>query len=228
MRSTSCFEYSNIPLTGIVPRSDTGAIIGEIMNYGARYLVFTSTIGSDLFFSHYHEPHTDHVFLAIGSQTLKSIRGHGFDGVKPDRMDSSGLGDLIASLVKKGEKVALIRSNRSSMELHDMLKKTGIDFREFTIYSIVEKKGDVLEKFILKNQVFGIIVTSSMEADILSKTCGEIIKSSDINLFPIGTPTETTLVSAGLKNIALKGNSSVESLIAEIEKKYCHHSGEWI
>ena len=198
------------------------------MEYGARYIVFTSTIGSDLFFSHYHGPRTDLVFLAIGSQTLKSIRSHGFDGIKPDMMDSSGLGDLIAGLVKKGDRVALVRSSRSSRELPEILKKNGIDFKEFTIYSIVEKKEHLLEKFIKNSHVFGIIVTSSMEADILSRTCGEIIKSKDISLFPIGTPTENTLVSAGLKNIALKGSSSVENLVVEIEKKYCHHSGEWI
>lgn len=200
----------------------------EVRNYGARYLVFTSTVGSDLFFAHYSNPDHNQVFVAIGTQTLKSIRNHGYDGLKPERMDSAGLGGLIAGLVKKGEKVALIRSNRSSKELPEILKSAGIDFREFTIYNIVKLKDNLLGNFISKNNVFGILVTSSLEATILAETCGEAIKNGNVKLFPIGTPTENTLISAGLTNIDLKGKSSVEDLIMNIEKKYCRHSGEWI
>jgi len=228
VRSRNCFEYVNIPLTKIVPGSSIDGIIREIMIYGPRYIVFTSTIGSDLFFSHYTEPVPDHVFIAIGSQTLNSIRNHGYDGLKPARMDSSGLGKLIAGLVKKGERVALLRSNRSSKELPEILKSRGIDFMEFTIYSIVELEDNRLENFILENHVFGILVSSSMEAEILAKTCGNAIKSRNIILFPIGTPTEKTLISAGFHNIGLKGESSVDNLIKDIEKEYCNNSGEWI
>lgn len=226
--SKSCFEYVNIPLTEIVPVSSMDTVMREIRNYGARYIVFTSTIGSDLFFSHCPDPDPDHVFIAIGNQTLNSIRKHGYEGLKPDSMDSSGLGDLITGLVKRGERVALLRSNRSSKELPEILKSEGVDFREFTIYNIVELNDNRLEDFIQKNQVFGIVVTSSMEAEILAKKCGDAIRIRNIILFPIGTPTEKTLISAGLGNLGHRGKSSVHNLITDIEKKYCSNSGEWI
>ncbi|WP_393971651.1 uroporphyrinogen-III synthase [Oxyplasma meridianum] len=227
-RTRGCFEYVNIPLTKTVPVSEIDSTMKEIQNYGPRYFVFTSTIGSDIFFSRYSHPDPEHVFIAIGSVTLNNIKNHGFDGLKPAIMDSSGLGRLIASVVKKGERVALLRSNRSTDELPEFLKSEGIDYREYIIYNIVELNHNRLESYILENNVFGIVVTSSMEAEILARKCSESIKSRNIILFPIGTPTEKTLVSAGFDNIGLKGSSNIDNLIAGIEKKYCSNSGEWI
>ena len=223
-----CFEYVNVPLTETIPRSDIHEIMTSIKNYDPKILVFTSTVGVDIFFSFCRKPNPEYIFVAIGTSTLKRIESHRFHGVCPEVMDSSGLGRLIFDIQRGNERVALLRSNRSGKELPELLASGGIDFMEFTLYDILEVKNNKLEDFIMKNKVFGIIVTSSLEASILAKFHREMINDRNIVLFPIGVPTERAMISAGFKNFGIKGESNVEMLIHKIEKENCTHSGEWI
>lgn len=200
----------------------------NIRKYNAKFLVFTSTVGVDIFFSSNRNPDPSHVYVAIGSSTKERIQSYGFHASCPDVMDSSGLGELISHMHVDGERVALLRSNRSGNELPEILSAAGIDFKEFTLYDIVEIKDNNLDNFIMRNKVYGIIVTSSMEAKILGEFHLKIINERNIILFPIGTPTEKAISAAGFSNSGIKGESSVEMLIRKIENENCPHSGEWI
>ena len=44
-----CFEYVDVPLTETIPRPDIHEIMTSIKNYDPKILVFTSTVGVDIF-----------------------------------------------------------------------------------------------------------------------------------------------------------------------------------
>ncbi|MGC8608784.1 MAG: hypothetical protein ACP5UV_02810, partial [Thermoplasmata archaeon] len=90
-----------------------------------------------------------------------------------------------------------------------------IRYIDVPTYEINEKKND-FEKLCSSKDCIGILLTSSMEARIVS----EALRSCGRKVFAIGHPTAETLRNEGINPI-LEGNSDFAATIKKIENVIC-------
>ncbi|MGC8608785.1 MAG: uroporphyrinogen-III synthase, partial [Thermoplasmata archaeon] len=86
--SGKCFDILNCPLTEIKPMDiDYKKLIEK---YSVKYIVFTSSVGADLFFKEIKDYPAE--YMAIGDKTAEIVRRNGYECVVPEEKDSMGLG----------------------------------------------------------------------------------------------------------------------------------------
>ncbi|SMD31595.1 uroporphyrinogen-III synthase [Picrophilus oshimae] len=199
----SCFDVINIPVTRIVDLEP------PVIDYKPDVIVLTSEHGADLFFKYYN---LKGIFMAIGRKTGDEIKRHGINPLIPKDESSYGLINLLDKY--KDKRIAMFRSMKSNNIIRDYLIKNHFDFKEYFLYDIVPVNSDICN-YINDDKCMGVVITSSMEAEIIVSMCHGIK-----NAFAIGRVTEEKLRSMNI-NVIKTGKSDFIDLIKEIDKMYC-------
>ncbi|BAB59774.1 uroporphyrinogen-III synthase [Thermoplasma volcanium GSS1] len=206
-----CFDLINIPVTRLMPLDIN---IEKILKESAAdCIVFTSTFGVDLFFSRVNMK--GFTILGIGKATCERVQAYGHKCLYPENMDSEGLANLIISKCKD-KKILILRSKKANEVLTEKLKEEGIDFLEFRIYDAVPDTKD-FEKHYKDQNCLGVIITSSMEAEIVIP----FLKEDKKMVFSIGVTTTNTLMSHGIMP-DITGNSDFLELLKKIDYFICN------
>ena len=117
---------------------------------GYDWLVFTSANGTGLFFETLRERGTDlrqlgkARFACIGPGTAEQLLCHGFRAdLVPERYTARDLGEALAEVCGREEKILILRAEQGSPELPEALKRAGIPYEDIKIYrtEAVETEG---------------------------------------------------------------------------------------
>ncbi len=207
--SGRCFNVVNCPLTAIRPLNVDYE--GILRKYDIRYIVFTSSVGADIFFRNVGDYPAE--YLAIGENTANAIRSHGHECIVPDRKDSKGLAEKMIRVCRNGYAL-LLRSSMANEDLNRIIdgKVRYIDVRT---YDVIERPNE-FENMCMSGDCIGALITSSMEARIAAVT----LKRTGKMAFAIGTPTAEALEQSGIKP-AIVGDSDFAKTVEEIERIIC-------
>ncbi len=210
-------DMVNIPLTRIVTTFSKDDA-RKLDDFDPDTVVFTSSTGVDIFLP--VKPsflHGRSVF-AIGNSTASRLANSGFSPVVPENRDSQGITDAIISGVRHGSRVALLRSSRPDKRLDEALMREGFDSLSISLYDIVE---EIVTGLPETSRIFGFLVTSSMETEILLKRYGVI---PDTHYFAIGRTTAEKMSSLGFAVSEPMGNSDFKETIHMIESFHFNKS----
>ena len=124
----------------------------------------------------------------------------------------------------------ILRSNRGNAMINEFFNSNVVEFEEKILYDIYQEKESVpaiIDLIKYKNPE-GIILTSSMEAEIFLK----ILKNENIEIprdfliFAIGRPTCEKIKSCGYSGKIITGDSNFDGVLKKIDEM--KNSGEWI
>ena len=108
---------------------------------GYDWLVFTSANGTGLFFETLRERGTDlrqlgkARFACIGPGTAEQLLRHGFRAdLVPERYTARDLGEALAEICGREERLLILRAEQGSPELPEALKRAGIPYEDRKIY----------------------------------------------------------------------------------------------
>ncbi len=223
--TSSCLEVVNCHLTEIRYLMEPGEVSRALETFGHTAIVFTSSVASS--FAVRRLPPGDlsgKSIYCIGNASAAPLVEAGYHPLIPAKKDSSGLSDLVCSVAGKDEKVAIIRSDFGSEVLTNRLTSAGIDIFELKLYEIRKKIDPSIYGSLCRRDLIGVLVTSPMEARILSEimrgiNCGKT--GITARFFAIGQPTREELERSGLAVSEPYGDSDVKSLVSRIEKVFC-------
>lgn len=124
----------------------TGEEIKVRNSQGRRWYVFTSPEGVEVFFAQLASQKKDiravwrpqDAIAVIGSGTAKELEKRGFfPDLMPKEFYTKDLGECLASHVKEGESVILLRAREGSLELLLPLKEKGIPVIDVPLYDTI-------------------------------------------------------------------------------------------
>lgn len=223
---TETFEIINCPLTSMNEVRPTPEALALLREFQPKVIVLTSEYGAEIFFKDYSHLLNlkDSRFIAIGPSTARIIEKYGYEPQIPEKKDSYGIAELIGKTAEKDERVGLFRSNKPNRFLDNFLTNEGFEFIDFILYEIKEEKSAGILEFLKSEKCFGVILTSSLEAEIFRKIV-QIAGILDyvnnrIKVFPIGKRTLETMDKLGIKPSEPFGDSDLDDLIGEISKQY--------
>ncbi|WP_297215208.1 uroporphyrinogen-III synthase [Thermoplasma sp.] len=207
--TTDCFSIINVPVTDLKPIDiDYDDILSE---NNVECIAFTSSYGAHLFFI--KARNKAFRYFGIGKTTCEEVERNGFRCEYPERMDSEGLANLLLSRCA-GRRIALIRSRSANKIVNDRLKGKAF-FLDIRNYEAVPTGVD-LAQYLQSDDCAGIIVTSSMEAEIALP----YIRASGKPVYSIGDVTTETLESAGVHPL-ISGKSDFSDLVKKIKEYLC-------
>ncbi len=209
--SSRCFDVVNCPLTGIRPLNIDYE--GIMKKYDVRYIVFTSSVGADIFFRNVGDYAAE--YLAIGKNTADAIRSHGHECIVPDEKDSKGLAEKMIRICRNGYAL-LLRSSMANEELNRIIEGK-VRYIDVRTYDVIERSNE-FENMCMSDDCIGALITSSMEAGIAAVT----LKKTGKMAFAIGGPTAEALEQSGIKP-AIVGDSDFAKTIEKIERVICRN-----
>lgn len=170
--------------------------IAEIFADMASYtmIVLTSQNGAGSFFHLLQNLHIDVRKLAgirfavIGSATAKVLQDHGiYADLVPETFSSKCLAEMIIRHKAEKEKLLLLRAERASSELPELLSRQGIPFRDVKLYDV--KCGQPAQPREIHTD-FVVFGSSSEAADLYHQ--GYTL-SADTTAICLGRSTESTI-----------------------------------
>jgi uroporphyrinogen III methyltransferase/synthase len=187
-------------------------------------VVFASANGVQSFFARCAElgsrkMNLDNLKLAaIGSKTAKAIEQHGGRvSLTPNRADSQGLAQCLIENVR-GKKLLLIRADRGSSELPDLLSQAEVRFEQIAVYRSVDVENVEAEiaRAISSGEFDWVTMTSSAIAAASVKLFGEGLKSA--KLVSISPTTSRQLEELGMTVAAEAKQFNMDGVVAAIVK----------
>lgn len=223
---TSCFKIINCPITRLEENKFDDTTIKDMEEFKPDLIVLTSEFGAKIYFDKYqrHFIGLNLEYIAIGKATSRIVENNHHKVMLPDTFDSKGILKLILKNVDKGKRIALFRSSYANRIIDDFLTEYGYIFRNFEIYRVEKKVDNNIMELLSSENCFGLILTSSMEAEILFEQLKEknrldILRG--LKIFSIGNVTSRRLKSLEIEESEPKGQSDIIRLINEISEKYC-------
>ncbi len=219
-----CFEIINIPVTKIVPKREIET--GRIEEFGPTVGVFTSSRGAEIFLSLFPENHLPGMkAVAIGEKTAEVLSDK-YDAVLvPEEKTSIGVNILLDDIITEKDRIALFSSAKSNGIILKHLQEKKWPHLLVELYDAEPIDIEPLLREFSKSDCFGILVTSSMEADaIFNERNGKCLPVQGLfgkHIFAIGKTTAETLHSIGVPVSSPIGASRIEGLLKDIELEYC-------
>ena len=206
----------NIPLTEIVPLEQDWNAVRE---FNPDILVFTSTVAGNIFMeaSPLNQSANPKV-VAIGMKTAEVLKKRFSDVCVPEDQSSSGIIDYFRSTDFGSRRIALFTSARSNRLVNNFLKENGYNFMQVDLYDARPSPGKEIIECLFRDEVLGIILTSSQEAEIFASIAGTYRNRKP--LFAIGKTTADTMRRLGLDVSEPLGKSDLGGLAEEIFSKF--------
>ena len=201
------------------PRFDKA--LSDILDY--KWIAFTSANGVRIFLKRLKNAHIDirklceMKFAAIGSGTAEELEKSGiFADLLPEIFTVQALGERLAETVENHEKVLILRAEKGSPVLTEILDKSGISYDDIRIYDVEPTQsgnsdGEVSADF--------IAFASSSGVKAFFENGGRI--SSKTKIVCIGRITADTLKEYGISDCLISEVSSAQGIadvIMEAEK----------
>lgn len=127
------------------------AALEKLGSYG--HLVFTSAKGVDIFFRQLKEKRLDaralagHFIAAVGGRTAKALEARGvFADFVPEAFDGEHLALGLSRRALPQEKLLILRAEKGTPELTEVLKENGVEFEDVPLYRTLSAKGKHTEK----------------------------------------------------------------------------------
>lgn len=186
----------------------------KALNELSRYtrIVLTSMNGAEIFLGRLRRLKIDIrrlsgiSFAAIGEATARVLENVGiYPELVPAEFTSKALGEALSRDCKPGERVLILRAQKGSAELTEILSANNIAYDEIKTYDVESEKisGGVVESDFL-------VFASSSGAEAFF---GEGLKiSKKTKIVCIGEVTARTLKSKGVKNINISKVCSVSGI----------------
>lgn len=219
-----CFDIRNVPLTEINEMEFRESDLEGIRAFDPDIVVFTSERGADIFFSRINKglDKKERKFYGVGPATCARVESEGYNCISPEKRNSRGLGELLVSR-EADSRILLFRSGQANAVLDELLSSSGTRFMNVTAYYVVKLCNSNKEIF-LEDSCFGVVFTSSMEAESFAELMGagiEPFRSSGKRVFSIGDFTTATLKKLSLTVSEPEGNSDFRTLMENICSQYC-------
>ena len=203
-----------VPLT--TPSSDIACALKRIGAY--MWLVFTSSVGVNVFFDYLTETGFDIRLLhalkiaCVGTETEKEIRKRGIMvDYRPDKFSGAALARGLLEQVKSGERLLIARAKDGAEELTKILSDAGVAFDDVKIY---EKKPVIVtaEDFETEFAAF----TSSSAVEGFAKVA-KTVDFSTIKAICIGERTAATARFYGM-SVYTSDESTIDSMVTKIKE----------
>ena len=195
------------------------------------WIVFTSRNGIDVFFDWLKKNRRDirslHGcrFACIGTGTGDELKAHGiYADFIPSSYTAEQLGKELPGVIKKGERVLILRAEEGSRDLDLGLSKAGIDFTVRPVYRTESLPPDLSEKEGRKLKASGcdyIIFASSSGVQSWFSGCKkEETKELLQGMIPvcIGKATSEELSKLGIKSFIVASEHTIMGIIRAMEK----------
>ena len=218
LRELGC-HVLELPCAKFMPLTAPGSILEKAVESIKSYswLVFTSTVGVNVFFDYLIEAGFDiralhHIKVAcVGTETEKELNKRGIKAdYCPDEYNGAALARGLAALVKSDERLLIARAKEGAEDLPRILKGAGIAFDDVAIYDKtcnVKKLTDTRADF--------AAFTSSSTVDWFV----EAAKGADLSKVKavcIGERTAATARSYDME-VFISEEATIESLIMKVK-----------
>jgi len=212
LRELGCHVFE-MPCPKIVPLSFSLEKV-----YGCSWLVFTSSVGVDVFFDHIIENDFDirtlhHLKTAcVGAETGKEVnkRGIKVDYI-PSEYNSAALVRGLCERIEKNEKLFIARAKDGAEDLTRILTDNGFDFDDVAIY----KKLRNSKKITIGDADF-VAFTSSSAVEWFAESVVDV-DFSKVKAVCIGGRTSAAAKSYGM-DIYISKESTINSMIEKIKE----------
>lgn len=185
--------------------------------YKYNYIVLTSINGAQIFLQKLRKLRIDVrrlsrlKFAVIGSGTASVLERNGiFAEFIPEIYTSQALGELLANNVRDGERVLILRAQKGSAVLTDILDKNGVMFDDVKTYDVVCSSGlstDVIDSDF-------ITFASSSGVDVFFESGYSI--SDDTKIVCIGDVTAQSLKRYDVHDFSVSKVQNVQGIVDTI------------
>ncbi|MCL4332218.1 MAG: uroporphyrinogen-III synthase [Candidatus Thermoplasmatota archaeon] len=207
------FRIVNVPLTEM-QNSFSREKQDDLIGFDPEVIVFTSETGVRILAGSVPGFLDMRKIVAIGNATSLALGEIGITSFVPHEKDSMGIAALIIKEFPEKKRIALLRSNRPRPELEVELRRAGHITLNVTLYDISESEEISMPS---RTEIFGYLVTSPFEADILLERYGI---QPDARYFAIGKSTAMELSRIGVEVSKPVGNSNFADTIKKIEASF--------
>jgi uroporphyrinogen III methyltransferase/synthase len=228
-RGGNPIEFATIKIKPLTEKNEFLRALAKIS--GFDWLIFTSANGVRMFFEALQALGKDaRIFSsakigAIGEQTAEKLSGFGIKAdFVPDVFTGRQLGKQLLCIADlRGKKILLLRSQRASEELVEVLEQAGAEVINVAIYTVVteKNKSDWLIEKIKKNQIHWLTFASPSAAQaFFEQIPSRITNSANVKIASIGPVTSKELESLGVKIDVTAKEHTIDGLLDAIEKTY--------
>lgn len=183
---------------------------------GFSWIGFTSVTGVESFFELMRDAQRDirevgkAKFAAIGKSTADALESCGLIvSYMPDVYDGASLAEGLSGLVKKGEKLLMLRAKEGSRELTERLERSGVDFTETAVYETKYENGGFVP-----TDIDAALFTSASTVRGFVASCPDLKPKYACC---IGRQTAEEARRLGFANIRAAEKATLESLIKTVE-----------
>ena len=222
--SGKCFEILNIPVTRLVVNSKIDS--DKVVAFQPTICIFTSSKGAEIFLALF-SPGTisENKAVAIGIQTSKTLSSRYREVLVPLEKTSQGVNALLDGIVKGNDRIVLFSSSKTNGVILRHLEERKWNHMAVELYDAETLDIEPIFLELSKSECFGIMVTSSMEANaIFSRRNSKYLTQLDMagkHVFAIGENTANTIGELGIEVSKPVGKSDIRGLMEEIESIYC-------
>ncbi len=151
-------------------------------------------------------------FAVIGSGTADVLSKRGiFADLIPDVYTSEALGNTLAGAVQKGERVLILRAEKGSAELTDILDRNNILYDDIKTYDVLSSSEELSGNEIAANF---ITFASASGVNAFFENGGKI--SENTRIVCIGDITANALVKYGISDFKISKTSNIEGITETI------------
>lgn len=219
-----CFETVNISVTRLVQNVEIDP--RRIRSFGPTVCVFTSTKGAEIFLSLFPVDSLPGIRpVAIGDKTAEVLSSRYGEVAVPSEKTSQGINALLDGIISSEDRIVLFSSAQSNGIILKYMVERKWNHLLAVLYDAETLDIEPLVQELAKDDCFGLVLTSSMEANaIFNKLNSKFLIDQDISgkhIFAIGKTTSRTLMDLGIRVSSPVGKSDLEKLLEEIELEYC-------
>lgn len=217
LRELGC-NVLETPCAKIIPLTARGCILETTLKTINDYawLVFTSSIGVNVFFDYLNEAGFDirmlyHLKIAcVGIETEKEINKRGIKAAfRPTKYSGTALARGLSEMIEYGERLLIVRAKEATETLTEILTDARINFDDVPIY---EKTSNYMK--ITEGNVDYVAFTSSSAVDWFTDAASDV-DFNKLKAVCIGERTAAAARSYGMEVFVSK-ESTMDSMVDKI------------
>lgn len=214
--STLGAEVNRLDYLNVLEYRDNAEFDDALRNLNSYYwIVLTSINGAEIFFKKLTDLEIDVRALSkikiavIGSGTAEVLKRHGIIAdLVPEIYTSEALGKMLSCNVRKNQRVLILRAEKGSTELTEILDKNNISYDEIKIYDVVGNAKEFDDKAV--NTDF-ITFASSSGVSVFFESGFTV--SPVTKIICIGEITANALRKHNINTFSIAGTSNIDGII---------------
>lgn len=181
-------------------------------------IVLTSINGAEIFFKKLFGLKTDirtlsHIrFAVIGSGTAEVLERHGiFPDLIPDKFTSERLAEQLCGYVKENERVLILRAEKGSRILNELLDKNNITYDDIKTYDVQSKGTDMAQ-----TDIIGDYITFASSSGVKAFFDSGLNIPDHVRIICIGDITAETLRRYHVNDFRISETRNIDGIIRTI------------